>query len=77
MDHARLERALAKYGGISHISLPRFKINKEFKGFGFIEFNTVEEAMKALKVHYESFVLFQSRAFFTKFKLSISLDLLT
>ena len=50
MDHKRLEQALSKYGTIAHISLPRFKNNKEFKGFGFIEFEKVEEAEKALEV---------------------------
>ncbi|KAL5261754.1 hypothetical protein ACHWQZ_G007455 [Mnemiopsis leidyi] len=49
MDHKRLEQALSKYGTITHISLPRFKNNKEFKGFGFIEFEKVEEAEKALE----------------------------
>ena len=52
MDHKRLERALSKYGTIMHISLPRFKNNKEFKGFGFVEFKTVEDANAALKVDF-------------------------
>ena len=50
MDHKRLEQALGKYGTIVHISLPRFRNNKEFKGFGFVEFKSVEEAQKALQV---------------------------
>ena len=50
MDHKRLEQALSEYGTIMHISLPRFKNNNEFKGFGFIEFQKVEEAEKALQV---------------------------
>ena len=57
MDHKRLEQALSKYGTITHISLPRFKNNKEFKGFGFIEFQKVEEAEKALQVNKPIFKL--------------------
>ena len=50
MDHKRLDQALSKYGTILHVSLPRFKNNKELKGFGFIEFKTVDGARRALKV---------------------------
>ena len=50
MDHKRLEQALKKYGQAMKISLPRFKNNKELKGFAFVEFRTVQEANAALKV---------------------------
>eukprot|EP00116_Pleurobrachia_bachei_P003203 sb/3463465/ len=49
MDHKRLEQALRKYGQAMKISLPRFKNNKELKGFAFVEFRTVQEATAALK----------------------------
>ena len=50
MDRKRLEQALSEYETTMHISLPRSKNNNEFKGFGFIEFQKVEEAEKALQV---------------------------
>ena len=48
-DHKRLEQVLSKYGTIMHISLPRYHNNREFKGFGFIEFKTEEQTQAALK----------------------------
>ena len=51
MDQKRLEQALRKYGQTAKISLPRFRNNKEPKGFAFVEFKTVQEANAALKVN--------------------------
>lgn len=50
LEHKKLEHVLStKFGPISHISLPRFKKNREFKGFGFVEFENCKDAEKALK----------------------------
>lgn len=48
-DHQSLKDFFSKYGNVSLVSLPRNKETREFKGFGFIEFDNRKQMEKALK----------------------------
>lgn len=48
-DHLTIKAQFSKYGKVNLVSLPRYKITKEYKGFGFVEFSTEEESKNALK----------------------------
>ncbi|XP_062527560.1 la-related protein 7 isoform X3 [Bombyx mori] len=43
-----LERVFSDFGTVVYISLPKFKNTQKIKGYGFIEFNTTEEAQKCI-----------------------------
>lgn len=47
-DHDSLRRLYSKYGKVLHVSLPRDS-HREFKGFGFIEFATIEAMEEAIR----------------------------
>lgn len=47
-DHLTIKAQFSKYGKVNLVSLPRYKITKEYKGFGFIEFSTEDESKNAL-----------------------------
>ena len=49
-DHETLSSVFSQYGQVVYVSIPRFKINRKIKGFAFVEFDTVENAKKCLKV---------------------------
>ncbi|TDH68474.1 hypothetical protein CCR75_008681 [Bremia lactucae] len=37
-DHDSLRRVFARFGKVTLVTLPRFRLSKKFKGFGFVEF---------------------------------------
>ncbi|XP_031440573.1 la-related protein 7 isoform X1 [Clupea harengus] len=47
VTHGWIERVFSQCGSIVYISLPRYKSTYHPKGFAFVEFETVEQALKA------------------------------
>ncbi|XP_042368709.1 la-related protein 7 [Plectropomus leopardus] len=50
VTHGWIERVFSKCGNVVYVSIPRYKSTGDSKGFAFIEFETVEEAQKAIEV---------------------------
>ena len=50
VTHGWIERVFSQCGSIVYISLPRYKSTYHPKGFAFVEFETVEQALKAKEV---------------------------
>ena len=46
-----LKRQFSPCGNVVYISIPKFKSTEDTKGFAFIEFETVEQAQKAVQVN--------------------------
>ena len=50
VTHSWIERVFTKCGNVVYISIPRYKSSGDSKGFAFVEFETVEQAQKAIEV---------------------------
>lgn len=50
VNHSWIERVFGKCGNVVYISIPRYKSTGDPKGFAFIEFETPEQAAKAIEV---------------------------
>lgn len=50
VTHSWIERVFAKCGNVVYVSIPRYKSSGDSKGFAFVEFETVEQAQKAIEV---------------------------
>lgn len=50
VTHLWVERVFSKCGKVVYVSIPRFKSSGNHKGFGFVEFETEEQAQKAIEV---------------------------
>lgn len=50
VTHIWLERVFSKCGNVVYVSIPRYKSTGHPKGFGFVEFETEEQAQKAIEV---------------------------
>ncbi|KAA0723941.1 La-related protein 7 La ribonucleoprotein domain family member 7 [Triplophysa tibetana] len=48
--HLWLERVFSKCGKVVYVSIPRYKSSRNHKGFGFVEFETEEQAQKAIEM---------------------------
>lgn len=53
VNHSWIERVFGKCGNVVYISIPRYKTSKDPKGFAFVEFETKEQAEKAIEVMYK------------------------
>jgi len=50
VTHEWIQRVFAHCGNVVYISLPRYQATKDPKGFAFVEFETEQEAQKAIEV---------------------------
>ncbi|XP_041723913.1 la-related protein 7 [Coregonus clupeaformis] len=50
VTHDWLERVFTKCGNVVYVSVPRYKTTGHSKGFAFVEFETEEEAQKAIEM---------------------------
>ncbi|XP_075716645.1 la-related protein 7 [Rhinoderma darwinii] len=50
VTHSWIERVFGKCGNVVYISIPRYKATGDTKGFAFIEFETQEQAAKAIEL---------------------------
>ncbi|KAG9480234.1 hypothetical protein GDO78_011973 [Eleutherodactylus coqui] len=50
VSHSWIERVFGKCGSVVYISIPRYKTTGDTKGFAFIEFETQEQAAKAIEL---------------------------
>lgn len=50
VTHSWIERVFTKCGNVVYISIPRYKSSGDSKGFAFVEFETVEQAQKAIEM---------------------------
>ncbi|TRY96179.1 hypothetical protein DNTS_026759 [Danionella cerebrum] len=50
VNHVWLERVFSKCGKVVYISIPRYKSTRDPKGFAFVEFETEEQAQKAIEM---------------------------
>ncbi|XP_056316769.1 la-related protein 7 [Danio aesculapii] len=50
VTHIWLERVFSKCGHVVYISIPRYKSTSHSKGFAFVEFETQEQAQKAVEM---------------------------
>lgn len=71
--HEWVSRKFSVCGKVTYISLPRFKSTNDIKGFAFVEFESPEEAAKAIEVGVYTIVAclhtHVSRFFFVEFDL--------
>ncbi|XP_013917795.1 PREDICTED: la-related protein 7 isoform X2 [Thamnophis sirtalis] len=49
VNHSWIERVFGKCGNVVYVSIPRYKTSKDPKGFAFVEFETKEQAEKAIE----------------------------
>lgn len=49
VTHSWIERVFGKFGSVVYISIPRYKSTGDTKGFAFIEFETQDQAAKAIE----------------------------
>ncbi|XP_069487084.1 la-related protein 7 isoform X2 [Ambystoma mexicanum] len=49
VNHSWIERVFGKCGNVVYISIPRYKTTGDSKGFAFVEFETIEQAEKAIE----------------------------
>ncbi|XP_070613972.1 la-related protein 7 isoform X2 [Erythrolamprus reginae] len=49
VNHSWIERVFGKCGNVVYVSIPRYKTSKDSKGFAFVEFETKEQAEKAIE----------------------------
>ncbi|XP_077156701.1 la-related protein 7 isoform X2 [Paroedura picta] len=49
VNHSWIERVFGKCGNVVYISIPRYKATRDPKGFAFVEFETKEQAEKAIE----------------------------
>lgn len=69
VTHSWIERVFTKCGNVVYISIPRYKSSGDSKGFAFVEFETVEQAQKAIEVtliflYCLRYVIIQSSVYF-------------
>ncbi|KAG7496291.1 la-related protein 7 [Solea senegalensis] len=50
VTHSWIERVFTKCGNVVYVSIPRYKTSGEPKGFAFVEFETEEQAQKAIEM---------------------------
>ncbi|XP_043917487.1 la-related protein 7 [Protopterus annectens] len=50
VSHRWIERIFSKCGNVVYVSLPRYKTSRDPKGFAFVEFETKEQAEKAIEL---------------------------
>lgn len=50
VTHSWIERVFGKCGNVVYISIPHYKSTGDPKGFAFVEFETKEQAAKAIEV---------------------------
>lgn len=53
VNHSWIERVFGKCGNVVYISIPHYKSTGDPKGFAFVEFETKEQAAKAIEVGSE------------------------
>ncbi|XP_060102899.1 la-related protein 7 isoform X2 [Heteronotia binoei] len=49
VNHSWIERVFGKCGNVVYISIPRYKTTRDPKGFAFVEFETKQQAEKAIE----------------------------
>uniref|UniRef100_A0A7N6AJG9 La-related protein 7 n=1 Tax=Anabas testudineus TaxID=64144 RepID=A0A7N6AJG9_ANATE len=50
VTHSWIERVFTKCGNVVYVSIPRYKSSGDSKGFAFVEFETEEQAQKAIEM---------------------------
>ncbi|XP_010792876.1 la-related protein 7 [Notothenia coriiceps] len=50
VSHGWVEKVFTKCGNVVYVSIPRYKTTGDPKGFGFVEFETEEQAQRAIEV---------------------------
>ena len=50
VDHDWMKKTFSKFGSVSYVSLPKYRSTGDLKGFGFVEFSTIDGAQRALEV---------------------------
>ncbi|XP_074648008.1 la-related protein 7-like [Tubulanus polymorphus] len=50
VDHDWVKKVFSVCGDVLYVSLPRYKSTGDFKGFGFVEFRTKDQAAEAIKM---------------------------
>uniref|UniRef100_A0AAR2JWA5 La-related protein 7 n=1 Tax=Pygocentrus nattereri TaxID=42514 RepID=A0AAR2JWA5_PYGNA len=50
VTHVWIERVFSKCGNVVYVSLPRYRVSGQPKGFAFVEFETEEQAHKAIEM---------------------------
>ena len=51
VSHRWIEKVFTKCGNVVYVSIPRYKTSGDPKGFGFVEFETEEQAQRAIEVN--------------------------
>ena len=54
-DHIWVKQVFNEFGRVVYVSLPRYKSTRDLKGFGFVEYQTKEDAQRACKVGQSSY----------------------
>ena len=65
VTHSWIERVFTKCGNVVYISIPRYRTSGDSKGFAFVEFETEEQAQKAIEV---ILIVLKNTAYFNKIK---------
>ena len=52
--HDWMTRKFSACGKVTYVSMPRFKSTNDIKGFAFVEFESPEEAAKAIEVRVKT-----------------------
>lgn len=60
VTHGWIERVFGQCGTTVYVSIPRYKATAHPKGFAFVEFETAEQAQKAIEVSAHSSLLYVS-----------------
>nr|XP_024649035.1 la-related protein 7-like isoform X3 [Macaca nemestrina] len=54
VNHSWIERVFGKCGNVVYISIPHYKSTGDPKGFAFVEFETKEQAAKAIEAPFNN-----------------------
>lgn len=57
VSHSWIERVFTKCGNVVYVSIPRYHSSGDPKGFAFVEFETEEQAQKAVEVRVPTEIL--------------------